>query len=123
MLFATTLCWLSLGIIIAETDPFTSGRLVFAFFYASLFLSFVGTISLVHLVIMVFIFRRHEPLFRIVGKTFKGGLIGASVLTGVIFLQGLALLTAWHAGFFLLAAVSLAIFFATRPDSATHSTS
>jgi hypothetical protein len=47
MTLGTVLCWIAWGIVIANIDPATSGILGLAFFYSSLFLALVGSISIV----------------------------------------------------------------------------
>lgn len=95
MFIATLLCWLSFGLVLVNVDPEVANVLTFGFFYASLFLSLTGTISL-----LLFGWYRkwwsdEVPLFAYVSKSFREGNVVAAFLTVTLFLWGVDWLSWW----------------------------
>lgn len=110
MILATILCWVSFGFVIVNIDPYEAGYLSFLFFYASIFLSLVGTLSLIIFGFYSIFARKNEPLYKIVQNSFKDGVILSAILTGLLYLQDKDLLNVWNTLIFAGVLLSLLIF-------------
>lgn len=97
MLFATTLCWVAWFFVIVNIDPFETNMLGFSFFYISLFLSLLGTISLIIFLCYRLFASRDLPLFRYVQISFRQSLFISSFVIVCLFLQGSNYLNMWIA--------------------------
>ncbi|OGH73249.1 MAG: hypothetical protein A3C90_03975 [Candidatus Magasanikbacteria bacterium RIFCSPHIGHO2_02_FULL_51_14] len=109
MIAATTLSWISWGIVLMNVDPFTSGPAGFIFFYATLFLAFLGTVSIASYLLRSHLSDELTPLFRVVLISFRDGAASASVLAVALLLMSAGLLRVWSIG--LLALIVLLIVF------------
>lgn len=109
MIFATILCWVSLGFVVVNIDPFDANYLGFIFFFVSVFFSLVGTLSLLAFAFYS-IFKKNEPLYRIVRNSFKDSVVWSGIFTVLLFLQGKDLLNIWNTLIFIGILVSLSIF-------------
>ena len=109
MIAATALSWISWGIVLMNVDPFTSGPAGFLFFYATVFLAFLGTVSVVSYLLRSNLSDELTPLFRVVLKSFRDGAASASVLAVALLLMSAGLLRVWSIG--LLALIVLLIVF------------
>jgi len=98
MIISTFLCWLAWVFVILNIDPFQTNTLGFVFFYTSLFLALIGTISLLTFFAYHLFGSRDLPLFRYVQISFKQALFTAIFLTAFLFLQGKGYLNIWNAG-------------------------
>lgn len=103
MLIASILCWLSFGFILINIDPFTDTGIGFIFFYISLFLALLGSISIFTFFIRYFFSREDLPLFRYVKRSFSDSFLVSIILIILLFLQGRGYLNWWNTGIFLLA--------------------
>ncbi len=110
MSLATLFCWLSWAIVIVSLDPFVSGTMGFAFFYASLFLSLLGTVSLVTFFFLHLFFPASPMLFQRVKISFLSGCMVAGVSAGLLFLQGIDVLARWNTAVFFLMLAFLLFF-------------
>jgi len=88
MLFATILCWLSWVFVITNVDPFTTPISGFAFFYGSLFLSVMGTLSLIFFLFYKLFGDKNLPMFRYVEVSFRQAMFLSLFLILSLFLQG-----------------------------------
>lgn len=96
MVVATFLCWISWGMVIVNIDPFTAGNLSFVFFYTSLFLALIGTISMISFLYHKYLSRLDQPIFKCVKKSFRAGVIISFGLVFVLYLQGSELMSFWN---------------------------
>ncbi len=114
MIFATAMCWLSWGMVIVNVDPFISGGLGFSFFYISLFLALLGTISIVSF----FLFNKYSssglPLFRYVKRSFSTGFTSSALLVFLLYLQGIRMLNFWNMTIFIIV-IALVLSFLLSP--------
>lgn len=97
MAVATLLCWSAWVFVIVNVNPFEAGFASFLFFYASLFLALIGTVSVISFFIYRFIDKDKLPLFRYVQMSFRQSLVVSSVLTGLLYLQAHQWLSVWLA--------------------------
>ncbi len=110
MAVATIMCWISWIVVILNIDPFTSAALGFIFFYTSLFLSLIGTISLMSFFLYSRFSSQQLPMFRYVKKSFSNALFFSVVTISLLYLQAAGLLHFWNFTVFLLV-VALVISF------------
>jgi len=97
MIVATILCWVSWWFVIQNIDPFVAGTLGFVFFYISLFLALLGTISLLIFTGYRLVGDSDIPLFRHVQKSFRQAMVITAFIVLFLFLQGNSYLTMWNA--------------------------
>lgn len=97
MIFATFLCWVSWVFVIMNIDPYQTTSLGFVFFYVSLFLALLGTISLLTFLSYKLFASRDLPLFRYVQISFKQSLFATAFLVVFLYLQGRGYLNIWNA--------------------------
>jgi hypothetical protein len=96
MLLATVLAWLGFFIIIRSFDPTEGSWLVYAMFYGILFLSILGTLSLVGFLSRS-IFNRKKGRPRIMAtESFRQAIIFSMVLVLALMLQAGRVLTWWN---------------------------
>lgn len=96
MIFATIIAWFGFFIIINTFDPFTGNIIAFILFYLSLFLSILGTFSL-----LGFWFRKlwnkKRGIMRVmVTESFRQAIIISGVLVVALLLQATRILTWWN---------------------------
>jgi len=87
MIFATMLCWVSWAFVILNIDPFTAPLSGFLFFYGSLFLSILGTLSIIFFFFYRFFGAKDLPLFRYVQISFRQALFLSIFAVIALFLQ------------------------------------
>ncbi len=93
MVFSTLLCWAAWVFVIIKVDPEQTSALGFVFFYISLLLALIGTISL-----LAFgayrLFGSHEmPLFRHVRMSFRTACVISALVIAGLYLQALSVFT------------------------------
>ncbi len=101
MSLGTALCWLAWFFVIYSFDPGLAAWWVFIFFYASLFLALVGTISVIGFLIKQRLIKQDDVVFRHVRRTFRQSLILAGLIIIVLLLRQAAVLRWWNAPFLL----------------------
>ena len=96
MSIATLLCWLTWIFILISTDPYLINYLIFSFFYLSLFLSLLGTFSIIALLVRTIFLKDQQVIFRHVKRTFrKSATLSFFLILFLILLQK-NLLTWWN---------------------------
>jgi len=104
MLLATILAWLGFFIIIRSFDPTEGSWLVYAMFYGILFLSVLGTLSLVGFLSRS-IFNRKKGRPRIMAtESFRQAIIFSMVLVLALMLQAGRVLTWWNMALLIILA-------------------
>ena len=111
MLFATLLGWVAWAFVIFNVDPFQDSTLGFFFFYISLFFSLVGTCTLITFLAVSLFPHPMVPMYRLVQKSFRVGLLTSGTLTLLLFLQGKEILTKWNSILLLFIGVTITCFF------------
>ena len=96
MSLGTGLCWIAWFFILFSVDPIQAGRLVFFFFYVSLFMAVVGTFSVLGFLIRRWVVKDDELVFRHVKRTFRQSIFIAAVLIVVLMLLSNRLLAWWN---------------------------
>lgn len=108
---ATLISWFAWALVLMNTNPFEATFLIYLIFYASLFVSLVGTVSTVGLAIQIWFFKQDSPQFRQVKKTFRQGIFLAMLLVVALFLESQRLLTWWNIALLILAFTFFELFF------------
>jgi len=97
MSLGTLLCWVIWFFVLFRTDPNTSGVLVFFFFYFSLFLALLGTLSVGGFLSKRLLVKNDEAVFRFVKRTFRQSVVVAIFMICGLFLLQKDLLRWWNA--------------------------
>jgi hypothetical protein len=117
MVGATLISWFAWALVLMNTNPFEATFLIYLIFYASLFVSLVGTVSTVGLAIQIWFFKQDAPQFRQVKKTFRQGIFLATLLIVALFLESQHLLTWWNILLLILAFTFFELFFVTNKEN------
>lgn len=116
MLFATVFCWTAWTLVIIYIDPFQASRVDFFFFYLSLFLSLLGTLSLICFGLLFFLRRTDAALYRYVKKSFAYAAIISLIVIVLYYLQSEGYLHYWNVATLGTLALFLILFrLSTRP--------
>jgi hypothetical protein len=91
----TALCWLTFGLAVNYTNPNTAGWLGFSFFYLSLFVSIVGTFSLVGFVFRM-VFNKDEKIYKKIDISSRQSIILGLLFIIALVLQSQRFLTWWN---------------------------
>lgn len=110
MSVCTLFCWLALVLVINYIDPTETNLLGFLFFYLSLFLACLGTMSVLGFAVRMK-FLKDEIVYKQVGTAFRQAVMFSFLVTGSLFLQSKSLLTWWNILLFILALTILEFFF------------
>ncbi len=115
MSIGTLLCWLAWGSIIYSFDPNASGIVGPVFFYASLFLALLGTVSVIGFFVRWLLIKQDDIVFRHVRRTFRQAIIASSLSTLTFLLLHAGLLRWWNSILLLILGFLLeAVFFTSR---------
>ncbi|MFH0856538.1 MAG: hypothetical protein V1860_01415 [bacterium] len=93
MAIGTVLCWAMFFLVIFNMEP--SSSLALIFFYASLFLSLFGTLSMAELSARVMAFKK-DVIFREVRNSFRQAILLSFLFITILFLQSKRLLAWWN---------------------------
>ena len=110
MTLTTIVCWAVWAMVINIINPTQAGFLGFLFFYASLFLASIGSISIIGFFIRK-VLLREELAFRHVVVSFRQAILLSILIIGSLILQSRGLLTWWNTILFILALTVLEFFF------------
>lgn len=97
MAFGTLLCWVSWFFVLFKISPFDGGLIGVVAFYLSLFLSIVGTFSVLGFLVRRIILKDDDIVFRRVRHTFRQSIFIACVIIIVLFLLSKDMLFWWNA--------------------------
>ncbi len=94
MAVSTLLCWSAFFYVVCTVNPFATNWLGLAMFYASLFLSLLGTLTLLGFFAR-FALARRALAFRLVKESFRQAFLLALLVMAVLFLLAHSLFT-WY---------------------------
>jgi hypothetical protein len=114
MTLATFICWGAFLFVLNMVDPLATNWVGFLLFYASLFLSLMGTASIVGFLIR-FTCLKHELAFRSVKAAFRQSFLFSFLIVAVLFLSSQGFLT-WLNLLLLIAGLSLIEYFLISYD-------
>lgn len=106
MILATIIAWLGFFIIINTFDPYDNNIVAFILFYLALFLSVLGTLSLLGFWFRKFWNKKRGIMRVMVTESFRQAIIFSSVLVIALLLQSGRILTWWN----MLLLIALASF-------------
>jgi len=109
MLITTFVCWTAFLFVIWTVNPEETSRIGFLLFYASLFLSIVGTSAIIGFLVR-FALLKQNIVYRSVRDAFRQSFLIAFLINLVLFLSSKNLFT-WLNLFFLVTGLSLLEFF------------
>lgn len=98
MILGTILCWTAWWIVVLNIDPFQDTGVGFGFFYISLFLALLGTISIFAFILRKLLSKMDLPMFRYVERSFKDSLFISVLIVALLYLQGINYLRWWNLG-------------------------
>ena len=85
MCIGTALCWAMFLLVIFNMSP-ENGVIALIFFYSSLFLSLIGTLSIIGLSIRVMLIKK-RVIFREVKNSFRQAFLFGILIISILFLQ------------------------------------
>lgn len=109
MLFGTLLGWFAFASVVRMIDPMSSGIMGMSFFYLTLSLSVMGTLSLAGMLLRAAL-RPHVAIARHAGVSFRQSILLTVLIVGSLALHARASLSWWTALMFL-GTVTIAEFF------------
>jgi len=110
LLVCTGFCWLTWFFVIRYTNPESTGWMGFAFFYLSLFVSLVGTFSIVGFLIRS-MFKREEVIYKKIDISSRQSIILSLLIIISLILQSQRLMTWWNFIILVVAISLVEIFF------------
>lgn len=111
MFLGTVICWAAFSIILINVNPYDAGRLIFVFFYFSLFLALLGTLTLAGIFTRISILKRDDYIARRVMTSFRQGAFLSGATVAGLLLMSRDLLTWWNIALFIGAVALLEFFF------------
>ena len=110
MTISAIFCWVIWAFVLYLIDPTGAGFLGFVFFYLSLFLSLVGTLAVLGLLLRMK-FGNEELVFKTVTTSFRQAILLGLLTIGGLILKSQRILTWWNIIFLVLALVVMEFFF------------
>lgn len=118
MFIATVMCWVAFVFVLINTDPFETNTTGFIFFYISLFLSLIGTISMLAFTLYHIFLRKKVPMYKYVKKSFRDSVIISISLISLLYLQSLGFLNIWmFIGFLVILALIISFSLSLKTTS------
>lgn len=113
MLAGTLLCWLSFIMVIYSINPEQSGAIGLICFYISLFLSLIGTFSLLGFFLRSLL-EKHEITYRQLNISFRQGIFFSLLTVISLFMQANKILTWWNTILLIFLLTLLEFFFVAK---------
>jgi len=117
MLMGTALSWGAIVLIMTMVDPTGTQPLIFAVFFASLFLALTGTFSVLGFISRIAVLGKGFHLSKQVAVSFRQAAILSLLVTVALFLQSRSLLNWWNAALIVALATVIESFFITTKKS------
>lgn len=92
----TLLAWSTVALIVTMVDPSQTQIVVFGAFYASLFLAFTGTFSVLGFLSRVIVLRKRAPVSVQVAVSFRQALMLSLLIVVALWMQSKGFLTWWN---------------------------
>lgn len=110
MLISTILCWVAWFMIIKNIDPETGSTTGFIFFYASLFLALLGTLSIISFALRQLLNRNNFSVYHLVQKSFRDAILFSLLIIAFLYLLGVGFLRWWNVGILVIGVIFYLIF-------------
>lgn len=107
---STTICWLGFLFILFFINPVITGWLSFVLFYLSLFLSLVGSFSLIGFTLR-FLFKKHDIVYKQMNIASRQSILLAFLVIIVLLLQSQRFLYWWSLMILVIIFSLLELFF------------
>ncbi len=115
MTIGTVLCWGGWLWVLFFVNPYEADRWGLLFFYSSLFLALVGTISIIGFVVR-FLIIKHEFAYKQVKRALRQGIMLAALVVVSLYLQSQNLLVWWNLILLVLLVMGIEYFFIATED-------
>ena len=102
--------WGAWVMILLSLNPFASGWIAPALFFASFFLGWVGTITIAEFFLRYWL-EKDNILYRQIGTSFRQAVVLSTGATAALILQSARLLNLWSGGLIILLVVTIEFFF------------
>lgn len=109
MIIGTVFSWLAWFLVVRYINPEQTGSLGFLFFYISLFLSLVGTFSLIGFLAR-FLLIKDKIIRNQLSISLRQSFLFTFLIIGLLFLQSKRLLTWWNIALLIMALTVLEFF-------------
>ena len=113
MIIATIFALAGFGFVLFNIDPYETGTVGFTLFYSTLFFSSIGLLSLIMFVFR-WIFNKSQPIFTLITKSFRHGILLSILMIVFLILEQLELLTWWNMTLIIAVIVTVEFFFASH---------
>ncbi len=117
MIISTLLCWGAWLLVVWQINPFEANFISFLIFYMSLFLALIGTLAIVGFLLRIIFYKKREPYFRQVKKSFRHSIFLTILLVAALILQSQRFLNWWNLIILMLAVIFFELFFLTGKTS------
>ena len=115
MTLATLLCWASFIIVVNSVNPFNTSVLGFIFFYSSLFLSLIGTLSLLGFLLR-HLLNKNQFISEQVVISFRQSIWLSIIIIVGLYLQSQKLAAWWNLLILLFLMLVLEFYFIYQSD-------
>lgn len=112
-------CWVVFFLILNVVNPQRASGGIFVLFFLLLFVAMAGTWGLLELRLIM----KKQGVDMIKKKIFtslRHGLMFSFIVTGLLFMQGIDVLSSWDAGIFILAVILFEAYFLTKKTTTTN---
>lgn len=109
-LIGTAVCWIAWAIVLLTIDPFQAGAIGIAAFFLTLFLAFLGTMTLLVLLIRR-VFSRRGVAYQELGVSVREAFLLSLVFVGGLGLLAAGLFVWWSVALLLVCLTMLEFFF------------
>lgn len=96
MSIGTLLCWVAWFFVITNTAPEEAGGMGMIFFYSSLFMALIGTVSVIGFTIRKKLVKNEDIVLRHVSHTFRQSVFIAGLAVITLYLKAHDLLSWWN---------------------------
>lgn len=96
MSIGTLLCWVAWFFVVMNIGPDEAGFMGMAFFYTSLFMALVGTVSVLGFIIRQKMVKNEDVVLRHVSHTFRQSVFVALLVISTLYLKAHDLLAWWN---------------------------
>ena len=112
----TSLCWIVFFLVLFFVNPQKADSGIFILFFVSLLFAITGTWGLLEFRFVTKI-KGFDGINKKIFSSFRHGFMIAIIISGLIFMQGIEVLTAWDSVVFILAIALFEAYFLTRKGS------
>ena len=117
MSLATLFAWVAWGVILWNTNPFEAGITGFVMFYVTLFISLVGTLTLLGVSYRVLLRNRRDVISREVRISFRHAVVLSLLGVVALALSAQGMLRWWMVLLLILAGSGLEYFFLIKEEA------